>query len=141
MRRLAPTAFVWLALAAAATPAAAVTPVIQASPGQTVVIPTSTGWGGHRRRVRAGQYLKRISEYEKVMVDKADSKYATDPDFRANVDHLSALQFGGRTYAQLTPDERATIASQVQPQSGALEVLLRWVRDAGKSATHVTFGK
>jgi hypothetical protein len=84
--------------------------------------------------------LKKISEYEKVMVDKANSKYATDPDFRANVDHLSALQFGGRTYAQLTPEEQATIASQVQPQSGALQVLVRWARDAGKSATHVNFG-
>jgi hypothetical protein len=85
--------------------------------------------------------LKKISEYDKVMLDKADAKYANDPDFRYNVDQLSALQFSGRTYAQLNRQEQATIASQVQPQSGALQTLLQWARNVGKSASRVVFGK
>jgi hypothetical protein len=85
--------------------------------------------------------LKKISEYDKTMLDMTDRKYATDADFRFNVDQVSALQFNGRTYAQLNREEQATIASQFQPQSGALHVLLQWARNAGKSATGVVFGK
>jgi hypothetical protein len=85
--------------------------------------------------------IKQISEYERVMVDKQDAQYAADPGFRANVDHASRLQFKGRSYAQLTPAEKAVVASQFQAETGALDTLLRWVRNAGKSAGGVVFGR
>lgn len=87
--------------------------------------------------------LNKFREYDKVMLDKTDTKYAADADFRFNVDTVTALdpKFTGRTYAQLTPEERTQIASQFQPQSGAQSVLLQWAREVGKAATRVVFGK
>jgi len=84
--------------------------------------------------------IQRISEYERVMVERAEQKAARDPDFRGQLDLRANLSYG-KPYAQLTPQEKTTIASQVQPQSGALDVLLNWVRRAGRSGAGVIFGR
>jgi hypothetical protein len=88
--------------------------------------------------------LNKISEYEKVMLELTDEKYAADAEFRRHLDALKTTyipEFEGRTYAQLNPDERVRVASLAQRETGALQVLLRMARNAGKSALGVVFGR
>ena len=108
-----------------------------------------SGWRKSGVKLRSGQIralpgfaarLKKISEYDKLVLDKTDRKYATDPRFRADVDRASTLQLG-RPYAQLSPDEKLKIARRFQAQSGARDALLRLARSAARSAARVVSAK
>ena len=85
--------------------------------------------------------LQKISQYDRVMLQLTNEKYAGDSEFRAIVDHLAALDTKNATYASLPTEGKLRIASQVQGLSGSLQVLLRMASDAGKSAASVVFGQ
>lgn len=103
-------------------------------------------------KLRAGQIkqmpafasdLRRLSAFESVMLKMTDEKYATDAEFRSQVDLITGLDAanGGLTYGELDSGRRINVAKQVMSSSGAIKVLLQLVRNAGRSATGVTFGK
>ena len=86
--------------------------------------------------------LEKISEYEQVMVDMTNAKYAADPEFHSILDTLAAANYGDvTTYESLDAKRKADVASQVQGLSGSLQVLLRMAQNAGKSAAHVVTGQ
>lgn len=84
--------------------------------------------------------LQNVADYDREIVDITERRAASDPELAARMDHLATLQYGS-AYAQLGPDERRVIASQVQSQSGALQNLLGRVRQAAAAATRVIFGR
>lgn len=85
--------------------------------------------------------LRRLANYKEIAIAKANEHHAqqkangaaeTDLDYHANL-------YAGKRYEQLTPDERYQVAVNAQQVTGAEQILVNLLADAGKGASKVVF--
>lgn len=84
--------------------------------------------------------IQDVADYDAELVGITEARAKADPELAARMDLLANANHG-RPYVQLTLDERRAIASQLQTQSGALQILLTRARKLGTAAVNVIFGR